>query len=201
MWINILVIFLQFISGSIMYSYIIAKFLNIDLLKVRDGNPGASNLWRVAGWKWGVLALFLDYIKGTLPISIFIVLGIIENKYVISLSVLAGVLGHAFSPMLKFKGGKSVAVSFGAWSVLTKWEVPTLLGCVFTLFTLIKPKNTTVGEDAFRVFIGYLLLLFYVIFKAYKGELYILLFYIGNFFIILYKHRKDLIEFFKNIFH
>ncbi len=199
MWINILAIVLQFVSGSIMYSYIIAKLLNIDLSKVRDGNPGASNLWRIAGWRWGVLALVLDYLKGVIPISIFINLGIVEDKYIITLAVLAGVLGHSFSPMLKFKGGKAVAVSFGAWSVLTKWEAPTLLGSVFTLFTIIKPKNTTVGEDAFRVFIGYLVLLFYVIFKAYRGETHLLFFYLGNFLIIFYKHKKDLIEFFKNI--
>lgn len=199
MWISILAIVLQFISGSIMYSYIIAKLLNIDLSRVRDGNPGASNLWRIAGWRWGVLALVLDYLKGVIPISIFINLGIVGDRYIITLAVLAGVLGHSFSPMLKFKGGKAVAVSFGAWSVLTKWEAPTLLGSVFTLFTIIKPKNTTVGEDAFRVFIGYLVLLFYVIFKAYRGEIHLLFFYLGNFLIIFYKHKKDLIEFFKKI--
>lgn len=182
-----------------MYSYIIAKLLNIDLSRVRDGNPGASNLWRIAGWRWGVLALVLDYLKGVIPISIFINLGIVGDRYIITLAALAGVLGHSFSPMLKFKGGKAVAVSFGAWSVLTKWEAPTLLGSVFTLFTIIKPKNTTVGEDAFRVFIGYLVLLFYVIFKAYRGEIHLLFFYLGNFLIIFYKHKKDLIEFFKKI--
>lgn len=196
MWINILVIALQFISGSIMYSHIIAKILNIDLSRVRDGNPGASNLWRAAGWKWGVLALLLDYLKGVFPIAVFVALGIIEDRYIISLAVLAGVLGHAFSPMLKFKGGKAVAVSFGAWSVLTKWEAPTLLGSVFTLFTIVKPKNTTIGEDAFRVFLGYIILLFYVLFKVYKGEMHLLLFYLGNFIIILYKHSRDLLEFF-----
>jgi len=51
-----------------MYSYIIAKMLNIDLSKIRDGNPGASNLWRAKGWKYGILALLLDYLKGALPL-------------------------------------------------------------------------------------------------------------------------------------
>lgn len=192
MWVNILVILLQFLSGSIMYSYIIAKMLNINLSKIRDGNPGASNLWRAKGWKYGVLALLLDYLKGALPLAIFISLGIVENKYIIAISVLAGVLGHAFSPMLRFKGGKAVAVSFGAWSVLTKWEAPTILGTTFTIFTLIKPKGTTVGEDALRVIIGYIVLIPYIIYKLILGEFHLLLFYIGNFAVILYKHWKDI---------
>jgi len=191
-WVNILVILLQFLSGSIMYSYIIAKMLNINLSKIRDGNPGASNLWRAKGWKYGVLALLLDYLKGALPLAIFISLGIVENKHIIAISALAGVLGHAFSPMLRFKGGKAVAVSFGAWSVLTKWEAPTILGTTFTIFTLIKPKGTTVGEDALRVIIGYIVLIPYIIYKLILGEFHLLLFYIGNFAVILYKHWKDI---------
>ncbi|MFN4244705.1 MAG: glycerol-3-phosphate acyltransferase, partial [Brevinematia bacterium] len=111
-------------------------------------------------------------------------------------AALAGVLGHAFSPMLKFKGGKAIAVSFGAWSVLTKWEAPTILGVTFTLFSIIKRKKTTVEEDAFRVLIGYLILLFYIIFKAYQREIHLLLFYLGNTLIVIYKHRKDLIRYF-----
>ncbi|MGB9810219.1 MAG: glycerol-3-phosphate acyltransferase, partial [Dictyoglomus turgidum] len=112
MWVNLGVILLQFLSGSIMYSYIIARILKVDLSKIRDGNPGASNLWRAVGWKYGILALFLDYLKGALPLAIFVSLGIVKDNFVISLAALSGVLGHAFSPILRFKGGKAVAVSF-----------------------------------------------------------------------------------------
>lgn len=200
MWISLLVIILQFLSGSIMYSYIIARIMKVDLSKVRDGNPGASNLWRALGWKYGVLALLLDYLKGVFPLAVFVSLGIVKDNLTIALSALSGVMGHAFSPMLRFKGGKAVAVSFGAWSVLTKWEAPTILGTVFTIFTLIKPKGTTVGEDAFRVFLGYIFLLPYVLYKAFilnSKDVHILFFYMGNFAIILYKHYKDLLEYFR----
>jgi len=199
-WVNLLVILLQFLSGSIMYSYIIARIMKVDLSQVRDGNPGASNLWRALGWKYGVLALLLDYLKGVFPLAIFISLGIVKDNLIIALSALSGVMGHAFSPMLGFKGGKAVAVSFGAWSVLTKWEAPTILGTVFTIFTLIKPKGTTVGEDAYRVFLGYIFLLPYVLYKIFLSgfkDLHLLLFYIGNFAIILYKHYKDLWGYFR----
>ena len=43
---DVLAIMLQYISGSVMYSYLIAKYKGIDLKKIRDGNPGSSNVWR-----------------------------------------------------------------------------------------------------------------------------------------------------------
>lgn len=132
---NFFLITIQFLSGAVMYSHIIAKIKGIDLRKIRDGNPGSSNLWRAAGWKYGFPALMLDYFKGTFPIAFFVWNESFHvNRYVIAFAALSGILGHAFSPFLKFKGGKAIATTFGAWSVLTKWEGPIVLGTVFTIF-------------------------------------------------------------------
>lgn len=190
-----LVIVLQFFSGSVMYSHILARMNNVDLRKVRDGNPGSSNLWRARGWKWGAIALGLDYFKGTFPLFLFIATGSLTNRYVISLAALAGVMGHAFSPMLRFRGGKAVATTFGAWSVLTKWEAPTILGGVFAFFSLLK-RRTTAEEDAFRVLLGLVALLPYAVYRALNQESHILLFYVGNFIVLTLKHWKDLKKFF-----
>ncbi|MEN6516223.1 MAG: glycerol-3-phosphate acyltransferase [Fervidobacterium sp.] len=189
---GIIAIVLQFLSGSIMYSYIFARMLRIDLSKVRDGNPGSSNLWRAAGWKFGVVALALDYLKGVFPLGIFIANGLVTDNYLISIAALAGIAGHAFSPMLKFKGGKAIATTFGAWSVLTKWEAPMLMGTIFTIFSIVKPK-TNQYEDAVRYILGLMALLVYVIVKSiYIKDGYLLLLYAGNFTIALYKHKEDL---------
>ncbi|MCX7796571.1 MAG: glycerol-3-phosphate acyltransferase [bacterium] len=196
---NLLAILLQFLSGSIMYSYILAKISNVNLREVRDGNPGSSNLWRVKGWKLGVLALILDYLKGIFPLAVFISIGLISNKYIIAISALCGILGHAFSPMLRFKGGKAIATTFGAWSVLTRWEGPTILGVTFTVFTLIKPKATKVEEDAFRVLLGFIALIPYVLYNSYNGKDYLLYFYVGNLLIIGYKHWNDWASFFRGL--
>lgn len=192
---EVLAILLQFLSGSVMYSHIFAKMNNVDLRKVRDGNPGSSNLWRAKGWKWGAIALGLDYFKGTFPLFVFIATGLLTNRYVISLAALAGAMGHAFSPMLRFRGGKAVATTFGAWSVLTKWEAPTILGTVFTLFSLLKRK-TTIEEDAIRVLLGLVALLPYAVYRALNQESHILLFYAGNFIVLTLKHWKDWKKFF-----
>lgn len=180
-----------------MYSHILAKMNNVDLRKVRGGNPGSSNLWRARGWKWGAIALGLDYFKGTFPLFLFIATGLLTNKYVISLAALAGVMGHAFSPMLRFRGGKAVATTFGAWSVLTKWEAPSILGGVFAFFSLLK-RRTMAEEDAFRVLLGLIALLPYAVYRALNQESHIFLFYAGNFIVLTFKHWKDWKKFFFN---
>lgn len=91
--------------------------------------------------------------------------------------------------MLRFNGGKAVATTFGAWTVLTKWEAPTILGITFTIFTLLKPKDRTVEEDAFRVLLGFIALLPYVLYKLYICQAHILLFYIGNLCYCLQKYN------------
>ena len=192
---SILAIFLQFLSGSVMYSYLLARLVNVDLRKVGDGNPGSFNLWRAKGMKFGMITLLLDYFKGTFPLFLFIITDSIKGEYVIAVAALFGILGHAFSPMLKFKGGKAVATTFGAWTVLTKWEAPTILGTIFTIFAFLKSKGIIVKDNAFGVLLGFIALLPYVIYKCYSGQAHILLFYIGNLCIIGYKFRHDWVKF------
>ena len=194
-----LVIFLQFLSGSVMYSYLLARLVSVDLRKVGDGNPGSSNLWRAKGMKFGMTALILDYFKGTFPLFLFITTGTVKNEYLITIAALFGILGHTFSPMLKFNGGKAVATTFGAWTVLTKWEVPTILGTTFTIFTFLKSKGIIAKDDAFGVLLGFVVLLPYVLYKTYNGQTHILLFYIGNLCIISYRYRHGWVKFYKKV--
>ncbi|PMQ02079.1 MAG: hypothetical protein CBR30_03270 [Dictyoglomus sp. NZ13-RE01] len=189
---NLLVIIIQFISGSIMYSYLIAKMLHIDLRKVRDGNPGGYNLWISAGWKFGLLGIFLDYFKGMFPLNLFIHYGIVTEPNIISLAALAGIAGHAFSPMLYFNGGKAIATSFGAWTLLTNGEAVLFLGIILLILVLIF-GTTTPEEDAKKVIVGFSSLSIYVAYKVLTGMSHLLILYIGNLSIIYYKHRKELL--------
>ncbi|MGB9614473.1 MAG: glycerol-3-phosphate acyltransferase [Fervidobacterium sp.] len=197
--VKFLLIPLQFLSGSVMYSYILAKIAAVDLRNVRDGNPGSSNLWRVKGWKWGFTSLALDYFKGVYPLAFFVWhKDIATNPFIIATAALSGILGHAFSPFLKFKGGKAIATTFGAWSVLTRWEAPMLLGTVFTIFSIYNKlrriKETTPEDDAVRVLFGFAVLFVYTLWKAFNGRLELLILYFGNLAVVLYKHKRELIN-------
>lgn len=121
-----------------MFSYWLGKLAKKDITKVGDGNPGAYNLFKSTGFILGSAGLILDYLKGALPLywtvnsSLFSGFSLIEKGIVAS----APILGHAFSPFLRFKGGKAIAVSFGVWSALTLWKIPTLMGAVLTFIVL-----------------------------------------------------------------
>lgn len=117
-----------FLSGSIPYSYLLGKWLfHSDIRQVGDGNPGATNLFR-AGGKWsGALALVLDVFKAAIPVGW--VHFFVHPPFVWMLLIsLSPVLGHMFSPLLKGRGGKAIASTFGMWIGLTLGEIPIILG-------------------------------------------------------------------------
>lgn len=102
---------LAFLLGSIPFGYLVAKAKGVDILTAGSGNIGATNVLRVLGPGAGILVLLLDTLKGWLPAwsgAYFL------NSNEASLWLgLAAVLGHTFSPFLKFKGGKGVATTLG----------------------------------------------------------------------------------------
>lgn len=182
---------LEYLLGSLMFSFWLAKGRGKDLKKVRDGNPGAVNLWRAAGWRYGMAGLFLDYLKGFVPL-VFIARSGLFAPGELTLLAIAPVLGHAFSPFMKFSGGKAIAVTFGVWSALTEWVVPTIMGTSFTLFSLArflqKKGAATPEEDAQRLFWGMMAALAYILLQ----DRALLLLWVLNSGVLAWKHGKEI---------
>ena len=109
---------------------------------------------------------------------------------------LAPVLGHAFSPFLRFKGGKAVAVTVGIWCGLTVWEGPTVGGLLLGLFFLLLAVD---GWAVLCAILG-MLLYFGLTPSAWNGlaarpELAVILAVgVGNLLILAWKHRADLMR-------
>jgi glycerol-3-phosphate acyltransferase PlsY len=93
----------------------VARSRGVDITTQGSGNPGASNVARVLGTKWGVAVFVLDALKGALPATTGVVLDSRPGAYVL---VAAAVLGHMFPATRKFRGGKGVATMGGAMLVL-----------------------------------------------------------------------------------
>lgn len=103
-----------FLSGSVLYSAYLPRWLKgIDTTKVsEDKNPGAFNAFHYAGVVVGSLCLACDMAKGYLPVML--AAKAMDPGYpLFSVVMLAPVVGHAFSPLRRFHGGKGIAVSFG----------------------------------------------------------------------------------------
>jgi len=106
----LLEIILAFLIGSIPSGYLLNKYSGHgDIRKVGSGNIGATNVLRHSGKLLGLLTLLIDIGKGFFAL-VCLHLDRSEGIFIIGSSV---VLGHIFSPWLKFKGGKGVATMLG----------------------------------------------------------------------------------------
>jgi len=142
-------VMLGFLSGSVMYSYIIPKFIkHIDVrTQSADGNPGSSNARAASGAIIGFACLFFDIAKAAIPVYIAVSIVQITGAG-LALAIAAPVLGHAFSPFLAFKGGKAVAASYGALlgACAISWAVVVLIIVMafFRFIFIIKPDSAKV---------------------------------------------------------
>ena len=124
--------------GACPFSLWVGRWLlGKDIRDYGDGNPGAANVFRAGGRKSGFLAVLLDTAKGV-PF-VFLAHSFFKLPEVAVLGVaLSAILGHAFSPLLQLKGGKAVAVTFGAILALPQHDIIfALAGSMFLGFLFI----------------------------------------------------------------
>ncbi|NOZ19477.1 MAG: glycerol-3-phosphate 1-O-acyltransferase PlsY [Planctomycetes bacterium] len=118
--ISIVGVVVSYLLGAIPFGFIIAKvFRGVDVRAHGSGNIGATNVGRVLGRKWGLLALVLDIAKGFGPAALaafalgeFSIGGACPSTAV-TLCGAAAICGHIWPIYLRFKGGKGVATSCG----------------------------------------------------------------------------------------
>ena len=125
---------IAFISGSTPFGVMIARSRGIDILKEGSGNPGATNVGRVLGRRFGIACFLLDACKGAAPVLLSGWLAGLLGRDAGQMAspaawgwmavAVAAILGHCFSPFLRFRGGKGVATGFGA--VLAMWPILTI---------------------------------------------------------------------------
>ena len=109
---------IAYLIGAIPTAVIAGKLLRgIDIRKEGSGNAGATNVWRVLGWKAGVIVLAIDLGKGILAASVIPLIPFgsisIDPLLVPILCGLAAVIGHVFPIYTGFRGGKGVATAAG----------------------------------------------------------------------------------------
>lgn len=113
MWPTAAVLGGSYLMGAIPTSYLVGRaFRGIDLRQHGSKNLGATNLFRLMGWRFAVPVALFDMAKGAVPTVVLapIVSG---NQLFMMACGLMAVLGHMFSPFVGFKGGKGVATGSG----------------------------------------------------------------------------------------
>jgi acyl phosphate:glycerol-3-phosphate acyltransferase len=181
-WIGLIAI--AFLCGSLPFSVWLGKlFLRVDVRQYGDGNPGAANVFRTGNKVAGVLALLLDVAKSAAPVGwCYQNLGV--RGLPMFLIAIAPVLGHVFSPFLKFRGGKAVAVSLGVWIGLTLWKA-SLAGVIGTVIgiALMSPAGWSVMLGMACIFASLLI---------WIPEPLLLAVWVAELTILTWTHRLDL---------
>lgn len=145
-WVVILIgAALSFLLGTLPFGVWMARaFGGKDIRSEGSGNIGATNVTRVIGfWPAGFLTFLLDGLKGVLVV-LPIRFGFVEIPDVVFTNEIywffcfSAVVGHCFSPWLKFNGGKGVATTFVAVSVLAPWT--GLIGAITFLIAFLASR-------------------------------------------------------------
>lgn len=104
-----------YLLGAIPTSYLVARAVaGVDLREVGSKNLGATNLFRLLGWRAAVPVALFDVAKGAGPVLLFLAF-VQEPSWWALMVGSAAVLGHVFSPFVRFKGGKGVATAAGVF--------------------------------------------------------------------------------------
>jgi glycerol-3-phosphate acyltransferase PlsY len=107
-----------YIVGGIPWALLIGKWVKgVDLRTVGSGNLGATNVARNVGGAWAVAVFFLDFAKGALPVAVATLAPEANHDLLMMAGAVGAVLGHVYSPYIKFRGGKGIAVTAGAAAV------------------------------------------------------------------------------------
>lgn len=177
-------VLVAFFVGALPFSLWVGRLaLGRDIRAVGDGNPGATNVLRAGGAKWGAVALLLDFLKGAIPVGLA-KYGFGFDGVPLVLIALAPVLGHAFSPFLGFRGGKAVATTGGIWCGLTIWEVPTVGGLLLGFWFLF------IAESGWAVMLTVLSVMVYLA-LTYPDPV-LLTVVLVNAALLTWKHRAEL---------
>jgi glycerol-3-phosphate acyltransferase PlsY len=143
---GLVAVVVAFLIGGIPFGLFIVRLKSgKDVREHGSGNIGATNVLRTSGTGAGVITLVLDAAKGLFAVWLADTLTHGDVMWM-SATALAVLLGHAFSPYLKFKGGKAVATFLGAFGYLT--PVPVLVVLLIFILVVATTRYLSLGSIA-----------------------------------------------------
>ena len=179
------------------FGYIVAQRKGVDVRKVGSGNIGSTNVARTLGKGAGGLTLALDVAKAAVAAALgYLLVGVIglgdialtmpggAYDWTMALVYLACVVGHTFTPFLKFKGGKGIAVGFGGAVVI----MPLVGLCLWIPFLVfaVATRIVSVGSIVAAATLPFLAWIFYQPSLAFECILS------GVALLVIWSHRANI---------
>lgn len=188
-----LMILFSYLLGSIPTSIIASKVLKgIDIRKHGSGNAGATNVFRVMGWKIGLAVLLIDMAKGYIPTVLFYKLGMSGLDWPsINIQILAGIsaiFGHIWTVFAGFRGGKGVGTGAGMLIGLAPFAV--LIGLIVFVIVVAASRFVSLGSILASLSVPITVYLQNQSADTFPIQLFILSLFVPA--LIFYTHRKNI---------
>lgn len=145
------IILLSYLVGSFPTAILVGRVvLKDDIRNFGSGNAGATNVFRVMGWKAGLFVFLIDVGKGALAPLVLAHLSLdaalLPMPIVQIIAGLAAIVGHIWTVFAEFKGGKGVGTAFGV--LLGFAPVPALLAFAVWIILVAITRIVSVGSIA-----------------------------------------------------
>ena len=172
-----------YLLGSIPTALLVARvFAGTDLRQFGSRNLGATNLYRLLGWKGAVPAGLFDVAKGLVPV--LLALTYATPLWFALVVGACAVLGHVFSPWVRFKGGKGVATAAGVFLGLAPLSILAALA-MFAVVVRLSGYVSLGSMSAAAIFFATVPLI-------YPGNTMLLISGAVVFLFIVYTHRANI---------
>lgn len=184
--IPVLLLLLAYVVGATPTALWVGRWIfGVDLRERGSGNLGATNTFRVLGWRAGIPVVTVDVLKGLIPVVGFpVAAGNPDAVWTIGFGA-AAILGHVFPFWTRFRGGKGVATSTGVFLALAPWAV--LVGLCVWLAAVGLTRYVSLGSV-----LGALVLPGAVLFTPHQGGEVLIGFTVGLALFIVWSHRANL---------
>jgi len=151
---SLVAILICYIVGAIPTGLLVGKYLGgINVLEHGSKNIGMTNVWRLLGWKLGMLTLVIDAGKAYLVVAFAPqIAGGAGFPYLMVWCALGALMGNFFNVFLNWKGGKGIATSLGVFLALA--PIPILLALAGFLVMLGLTRYVSVGSITGALVLG-----------------------------------------------
>ena len=172
-----------YFTGAIPTSFIVARTRGVDLRTQGSGNLGATNAFRVLGWKAAAPVFIVDILKGFFPTFFFPRWDHSSITLLAFAYGAAAIVGHVFSIYVRFKGGKGVATSAGVLLALAPAAV--LIGLAIWTAIVFATGYVSLGSIVAAALLPLVIYLFY-------GASPILVLAVALALFVIFAHRANI---------
>lgn len=199
------IIVLSYLIGSIPFSIIVSKAVQgIDIREHGSGNAGGTNVFRTLGWKWGLLVILLDALKGVFVVLVVTRLFFLAEIQFVNIfntfedftvvQIIAGlsaIAGHVWSVFAGFKGGKGIATALGI--LITIATIDMLFAVAVFIIVVAISKYVSLGSIIGAVTVPSVMIIRENFFHAdIQGYNTMLPFLVGLVVFVIFTHRKNI---------